>query len=176
MKILLFFSVFLLGTNERKEVVYNEKLASKAEISYSKSYKLQWKDFIVIQKSNDFAAVSSTGFSYNYETDGDYIKIEVNCQFYKPHSFVVEKHRNDYILNHEQRHFDISYIYSQKFIQELRNQKNLDFKKMDYIYEKIWQESQNYQDKYDSETKHSILKDKQEEWNKIIDNQLSTIK
>lgn len=98
--------------------------------------------------------------------------INVYCFFNQSKSWVKPDSRNDYTLNHEQRHFDISYIAALRFVQRLRLQR---FTRNNYndLIDKTYSESYAYlstlQDAYDAETGNGTDKAKQAAWNAKID-------
>ena len=75
---------------------------------------------------------------------------------------------SDYHLLHEQRHFDITKLGAEKFVNEL---KNASFTMQNYqqlinqIFDRVYDENIALQNTYDRETRHSLDKEKQEEWN-----------
>ena len=75
--------------------------------------------------------------------------------------------KNDYILSHEQAHFDIAEIYARKLNKLLRSYKpdeNNFTRDVNKIYENVMKEYNDMQEEYDQETNFSINKIKQEEW------------
>lgn len=76
-----------------------------------------------------------------------------------------------YHLRHEQGHFDITMLGAETFVDEL---KKATFTVQNYqllinqIFDRDYDENIALQNEYDRETKHSIDKEKQEEWNKRI--------
>lgn len=162
-------------TTEKTDIIYNPSLRLNYEISYSPNYKLKWSDFSVKQSKKGEHAVSYTGFYYTYSWVNNKLIVQVNCIFDKNLSYVINQKESPNILNHEQRHFDITYIYSQKLINELRAEKNLTENKILYIYNKILQELDDFQKKYDLETNHSLNKESQKYWDNMIKTQLENI-
>ena len=106
---------------------------------------------------------------------GDVIDVEVTCAFNKNNSIVMQGHKNDYILNHEQRHFDISYLFAKKFVNELNSRRNMNTEEIDQLYNKIIAEWNAYQDLYDEETKNSVYKEGQDLWNRKIEHDISVL-
>jgi predicted secreted Zn-dependent protease len=80
--------------------------------------------------------------------------------------------KTDYILAHEQGHFDITEIYSRRLHQALleynfnRKTYQLDINR---IYEKIVREKETLQDLYDKQSDHSRNKKTQTAWLEIIE-------
>ena len=81
-------------------------------------------------------------------------------------------HKTDYILSHEQGHFDIAEIFARKLhkkMSEYRFDKRTCNKKLGEIYDEIVEEKSEMQNDYDKETRHSINKEKQAQWLKKIE-------
>ena len=75
-----------------------------------------------------------------------------------------DKGKNEYILAHEQHHFDISYISTLMFIKKLQKTKFTDenySSDLQSIYNKAIEDMEELQNKYDTETKNGILIDEQ---------------
>lgn len=114
-------------------------------IYYNASRKLTWPDFKGTPgKPADALAITSSGLGYvatmqslNGKTA---IDINVYCYFSKQSSWVRPGKESDYALNHEQHHFDITYIITSLFIQKLKQAK---FTRNNYgsEVEKIYKES-----------------------------------
>ena len=80
--------------------------------------------------------------------------------------------KTDYILAHEQGHFDITEIFARKLNEALQNydfnRKN--FKKdINDIYQSIVKEKEEYQKAYDEESDHSRNRKVQYDWLEKID-------
>jgi len=146
-------------------VSYTPKSNHK-EIPYGR---LKWTDFKVKNVTDNTAAESVTSIGYIY--DG-YSTVTVFCNFDKEESFVKSKIKNDHILNHEQRHFDLTYIFAIRFISELKQQPVLNESVVEQIYNSNIVEKDRVQDMYDRQTKHSEDINMQLIWDKKIDNLL----
>ncbi len=133
------------------------------EVSYRQ---LTFADFNVKKQIDNTVAESSTSIGYNY--DGDKT-VKVFCQFNKNESYITKNGRTAYILHHEQKHFDITYIYAKKFVNELQKQSILTNEIVDSIYEKILSEKDKVQSQYDNETNYSENKELQAVWDLKID-------
>ena len=83
--------------------------------------------------------------------------------------------KSAYILNHEQKHFDIAFINTLLFIQSLR-QAHFTATNYQALIEKIYNETaeamSRIQDQYDAETAHSMIPEKQSLWDEKIRRQL----
>jgi len=152
-------------------------------IFYNPSRKLTWPDFKGTPGNpSDALAVTSSGLGYlacmqssNGKTT---IDINVYCYFSKQSSWVRKGRESDYALNHEQHHFDVTYIIANIFIQKLKDAK---FTRSNYgnQVEKIYNEScrqlEKMQNEYDGETKNGQLRNLQAEWNDKINQQLEVL-
>lgn len=144
-------------------------------ITYNGNYKpnLTWADFKVVKTLNDASAETTTEISYSYEETNGKVSIDVYCTMDKKQSFVVEGKQTPYLLNHEQRHFDISYYYAKLLHKRFNEAKSLTESKAKYTYNKTIIEWSGEQDLYDKETDHSINVKNQGLWDKKIDKLLN---
>ncbi len=143
-------------------------LCTKSEITYCK---LKWADFNIKKSTDNTVSESVTSIGYSFIDN----TVTVTCYFHKDESYVIKSAMTAYILNHEQRHFDITYIYSRKFEKELKVIGKLDEKAVEVIYNRILKEKDEMQDSYDNETANSEKREKQAEWDKKIDNLLTNL-
>ncbi len=144
-------------------------------ISWNESKKLTWADYKGKAKPDTDAAASTAtylGIEYNFSNKGfDY---KITCSFSKTKSWGL--HKTDYILSHEQGHFDIAEIFARKLnkkMSEYKFNKNNFKDDLKKIYVNITSEKEEMQNDYDRETNHSIIKDKQTEWLRKIENMLT---
>lgn len=143
-------------------------------IHWKERAKLTWADYQGKADPNADAAASTAtflGVEYNFK-DG-HLGYIITCSFSKSKSWGL--HKNDYILAHEQGHFDIAEIFARQLHKKL---KAYTFDKKNYqsdlrkIYEEIMAAKEAMQNKYDQETNHSINKEKQAEWQEKIGKEL----
>ncbi len=156
---------------------------SYEKFSYSEKSKLEWSDFRGQPEENSslaFAAASvNTGFtyqwSYNKESEVPYFEYEVDSFCYPLLSWVREGQKTDYLLAHEQLHFDISELHARIMRMRLKeykikNDKDIgevgeDLKRMNKVVERL---RASMQEQYDAETDHSKNEVQQEKWNKKV--------
>lgn len=157
--------------------------ATKPIIYYTPNTKLTWNDFNgKPDKNSEAAAITNAGIGFNMtfhsKDNVATLNIAVDCNFSKNDSWVKSGKKTDYILNHEQHHFDIAYLFAMQFIHDLKAAKYTvnDYSK---TIEKIYYNTQAallaMQNDYDAETKNSQLTDEQARWNKRIDAQVSAV-
>jgi hypothetical protein len=154
--------------------------SSSNNIYYRPGDQLGWSDFKGKPVAgSDAAALTNAGFGvklmFRRVEDNSQLVISVNCVFSRKDSWVQPANKTAYILNHEQKHFDIAFIHTLQFIRNLRAAQ---FTNKNYaaLIEKIYNESaaamSRVQGQYDAETSHSRIPDKQEAWDKVIAEQL----
>jgi hypothetical protein len=145
--------------------------ADEELINWREGKRLTWADYKGRAKVDTDAAASTAtylGIEYSFNSKGFGYKI--TCSFSKNKSWGL--HKTDYILTHEQGHFDIAEIFARKLnkqMKEYKFDKNSFKEDLKEIYTNITAEKEQTQNSYDKETNHSINKEKQTEWLKKID-------
>ncbi|HVK96754.1 MAG TPA: DUF922 domain-containing protein [Flavisolibacter sp.] len=134
--------------------------------------KLDWADFRSKPETHsDAVASTSTSLGITYKVDKSVWSYSIVCNFSKHRSWGLLK--TNYILAHEQAHFDITEIFARKLYQALQEYSfdTKNFKKdIHEIYQKIVQEKEAMQEQYDRETDHSRNRKLQYEWLEKIEN------
>jgi hypothetical protein len=154
------------------------KPAGSSLINWSAERRLTWDDFKARpDRGSPNAALTGTDikfdFSYNSNKGFQY---HISCWFDKNKSWGRVK--TDYILSHEQGHFDIAEIYARKLCKAFREyhpDAEKAQKDVNRIYEKVIRELTETQKRYDHETNFSINKEEQMEWLKKIDDELKSL-
>jgi hypothetical protein len=173
------------------------------EILWSAERPLAWEDFQgrVKDGGNDLrvaTAATSIGWSYAYRTEWSNSEcsfrvtdIESSAKFATSDSWVKAGHRTPDVLAHEQGHFDIAEIYRRKFDAEAqaslaagscrgqrRNRVSRFVEReieglVGAVFERVWTEYRESQDRYDLETEHGLDARSQAEWAASIASALS---
>ena len=187
---LLFFIMCLasqMGMAQKVLVnVYLDPKVAKSTsdtIYYDVNRPLSWKDFQGTPDAHsNGGAVTGSGFAFDADVKMDrqviYLNIGVYVFFSKKGSWRKKDIGSDYHLLHEQHHFDISRIASEKFISLVAKAK---FTKDNYnkllstLFDQAYSESNRLQAQYDRETEHSINKQEQLRWNEIISSMVSKL-
>ena len=152
-------------------------------IYYKPAASLVWDDFQGAPVSTGIvAAITSSGFGYNASMrnagDKGTLQIGVYCYFSKGKSWVKPGRKTDYILRHEQHHFDISYIAANLFVSRLRNAV-ITPSNCNTLLPQIYKECCTYmnklQDDYDGQTHNGQLNDVQEKWNSLLNDKLAVL-
>jgi len=169
----LFFPVLISCCLSSTAQSNNEEI-----INWNENQKLSWADYQGKAKTGSDAAASTStylGIEYNFTRNGfDY---KITCSFSKSKSWGL--HKTDYILAHEQGHFDIAEIFARKLNKRMSEyvfNKNTFKEDLKKLYLSLTDEKDSFQNKYDEETNHSINKVKQTEWLKKIDDLLKELK
>ncbi len=152
----------------------------ETEIEWSSERKLTWDDFKGTPNTEAFPETlavtnSSIGFepsSFNLFKDG---KLFVRAVFINHGSWFLDKGKTDYVLRHEQIHFDITEIYSRMLRKAFvdANITTMNSSKAISIFENIKEQWEGRQNKYDNETKHGKKKETQEKWEAIVELELA---
>ena len=170
----LLLVLFLTGFTTPKNNVQ-----PKIFIPWNADKPVQWADFKGQPLSNSReAALTASSIEFSYETNGvNTIRWQVHSKFFPEMSWSKKDHRNSWILKHEQLHFDITEIYARimrkRFLEEVHSVKDLP--KFKTIAKQVMSDWNKEQNDYDSETKHSINKSKQEEWNQAVAERLDEL-
>ncbi len=135
-----------------------------------------------IDINSSAAAITSSGFAFKagFKNAGGKatLIIKVYCSFNKQMSWMKPAGKNEYILGHEQQHFNISYLGAMEFIQQLKAA-TFTIDNYNKLIEKLYSQEaknmENVQQAYDGDTHNGIIKDKQQYWNEKINKRLSSI-
>lgn len=148
-------------------------LKNDDNILWNENRKLVWEDFkCKPPKHTNFAAITSINFSFDYNTKGE---ISIVNSVDKTKSWSIKKLQTDYLLGHEQCHFDISEIYARKIRKEFSLTKNLTSKLAISIFKKYIKKYNSEQYLYDKETNHSKNKSKQIYWQNKVSKSLKDL-
>ncbi len=156
-------------------------IETKDTIYYNPAYKLDWDDFKGKPVENHRAlAITSSGFGFtagfSSKNGRSSLNINVYCYFSKNNSWVRTNQGTDYALNHEQHHFDVSYIATCLFFKKLKEAKftNGNYSEvLERLYKESTDEMERLQNQYDGSTKNGQLKDVQAQWNNKIEAMLA---
>lgn len=152
--------------------------ANEDILTWSKDRKLTWSDYKASPNpKSDAAATTSTSLSIDYHIKDGQFSYTIRSWFSRTKSW--GRHKTDYILAHEQGHFDIAEVYARKLHQRMSAyhfSKQHYPKELDRIYKEVADEKAAVQQQYDRETRHSIDEIKQAEWLKKISRMLEELK
>jgi len=189
MKFISIVFVLLVSYNLQAQVKTNIKwteqtsLPASDVIYYRPENKLVWGDFLGKPvEAGITAAITMSGFGYSASMHSSgqngQLDIKVYCFFNKKKSWVKPGKTTAYILTHEQRHFDVSYIAANIFIDKVQgasmNSTNYNTL-ISRIYNECIEIMNDMQDDYDEQTNNGQDKLNQEKWNRFIDGKLAII-
>ncbi len=150
------------------------------KIPWTVNNKLTWSDFkSPTANGSGFVASTSSGIAYSYSSFGDSngnieVNVKVTCNFYPNRSWYSKKDASDYILKHEQTHFDISELHARKLRKMIEETKFSDEmnSELEKLFYKIDEERVDMQKKFDRESEHSKIPEKELEWENYVAQQL----
>ncbi len=176
-----------------KEAGINEKLAKSVKVTirdyrednlddtvfYDPKRPLRWSDFSgrAPFRSN-YAASVFVSLAYEGDSrikDGEVEVILDFKTFMLKSSSYVKTEKNAYTLNHEQRHFDIAQIITERLKERVGNMELFPYnydRVISSMYLDAYREMNRYQEQYDKETSHGSNRTAQERWNQKIDDEL----
>ncbi len=147
-------------------------------IPWSSDLRLSWDDFKGLPTNERAAAITASGITYKFSSSSleDEVEIDfsVTAHFYPNKSWYNPTLVNATILEHEQRHFDISEIFARKMRKLMATTKfTKDVRKeVKAIYKEINARMNEFQNEYDKDTNFSRDLSRQEFWNKRINDLL----
>ena len=153
---------------------------NKENIYYDPVKPLTWPDFKGEPgPPGPVAAITTSGFGYKANMKSSQgtgqINISVYCFFDKDKSWVKPGKDTKYILNHEQHHFDVSFLAAGVFMDKVRNA-GLTPTNFNLILPKLYRECcdlmNKMQNEYDSQTMNGQIEAAQEKWNGFFDGKL----
>lgn len=167
MKLGLFLMIFVLAV---------PVLAQEDEkLSWAEERMLSWDDFKASPKKHlPYKANTNSGISFSWNSTererGIELNYEVGSNFYPNRSWVKEIEEVEYLLAHEQLHFNITELHARKLRKALENYEAGDKmkKELDAIYSEIEQQHSQMQQQFDKETNHSINKEAELKWRHFV--------
>lgn len=152
-------------------------------MTWHPNLKLEWKNFRGKPQPNTNAvAVTASGITFEYsvkETGKTVLAFtaKVKTHFYPKRSWYVKERANDYILAHEQLHFDITELHARKFRKQIEKLKvsNHIREDLQQLHQSINKQLADMQNLYDTESNNSINKEQQDKWAAYVKKELSNL-
>ena len=143
---------------------------------YHHSRKVTWDDFRGKPTNTRYGAAIFANFAYNasFRVNEGYIVATIWAKTYmvRGMSWVTPAAYGDYALAHEQLHFDIAKLVTERFKKKIASMKAdlvIDLNSMiQYEYLESYREMNHLQKQYDNETQHSIDRQKQAQWQEKV--------
>ncbi len=139
---------------------------------------LTWEDFKAPPvKESKFDANTNAGLSFSWGVKNNNGDIELTYEitsYFNPYlSWVKVESDNDYLLKHEQIHFDITELHARKLRKKLAELNSGNLSKdpkgvLNRIYQAVEKERSNMQLQFDKETRHSLDKDGEARWRHFV--------
>ena len=155
---------------------------SQEKIEWREERPLSWNDFKAEADSEiSYTANTNSGISYSWNystaTGEPILEHEVHAFFYPEKSWVKTAEMEDYLLAHEQLHFDISELHARKLRKAIENYEigrtiRQDLKR---IYNQIEKERLNMQNLFDEDTSHSENKEAEMKWRRFVQEELKKL-
>lgn len=138
---------------------------------------LKWPDFKgTAPQNSEHAAQTNSGISLDLQGTNTSISISVTAHFDKQKSWAKRESESDYLLNHEQLHFNITELFARKLRKKIMYGKwtysDEVNKAIQPLYDANKVEWKAFQAQYDKATNHSVDREGQEMWNGIISDSL----
>ena len=148
-------------------------------IEWSEDKKLKWSDFKARpNRLSSNAALTDSGMSIGLKCDGTTSEVTIQCFFDRSKSW-TKNNESKYLLAHEQLHFDITELFVRKLRKQLaalNNDCNKLSQKVQEYYDNNYKEFVAYQQRYDSESNHSLNKEKQKYWEAKVTRELNELR
>lgn len=154
---------------------------SQKNIEWNQKNRLSFDDFIGEPEISSAAAASAINIEYEIISQSIWtgkIKIKIKANFNKEKSWAKPEFKNLQLLAHEQGHFDIAQIFAIYMQRKVDNEikTSQDFhKKFQIVYDLIYNEYFEFQNKYEIDTNHGSDVAKQEEYDKMIKEKLNDL-
>lgn len=160
------------------------KLKSSSDKKHLLPYALARKLYITdfegtpdIESPGAAATMSGIGMTYEGSTLRNVTDVNVTLTVYfdKSRSWMKDNGKNVTILNHEQKHFDITALKAcelQKRIEQTTFTPENYKQELTDLLNQVQEEGAEMQNTYDEETDHGTIIDQQEAWNKKIEDLL----
>jgi hypothetical protein len=158
---------------------YSEKVEGDT-IYYSTKRPLTWADFqSALRLTGPYQAsvMPSIGYTQEAKVEQGVVLVKLLVKAYVPKSacWASAGGRDDYALNHEQRHFDIVKIIAEQFKRKMMAKKltpdNYEAA-INMQYLDCFRDMNTMQKEYDAETAHGQNRVLQDQWNSRIDSEL----
>jgi len=153
--------------------------SKEEKISWAEDRKLTWEDFKGVPSGPpDYVASTNSGvsfsFSYKERNGRGIVDYTIKSFFYPELSWYRPEKVSNYILGHEQMHFDISELCARKLRKSLAElPHDRDFKAIsENIYNQNEADRREMQSQYDKDSDHSKDRDGEYRWREYIAEQL----
>jgi hypothetical protein len=150
-------------------------ISGDAFVQWTPERKLRWADFTGAAPARPpYSAYTYVMNAYDVNTTSDSVFVNVTCRFQNNLSWRLNRDTSDYLLNHEQGHFDLCEVHARKFrmyVSKWNGKQDL----ATYLssnFNVVYIGLQQMHKTYDKETDHSRNKAQQKKWDEKIESML----
>lgn len=170
--------ISMAGFAQKKSISPDIRKFKKDTIVWQADSLLKKEDFKARSKGSNgpLGFTDAAIFMYPGENSGQLI-FYVEALFFKSKSYIVKY--SEYVLKHEQIHFDIAELYARKLRQKIAD---TDFKKVKDVrgeitrfFRQTFADFKKEEEKYDKDTQHGLNPAKQQLWNDDIQNRIKEL-
>lgn len=168
LSLILSFTTFLFTSTDPDD-------ESMIRIEWKEGYKLNWADF---------QGAPLEGKSYSAMTCSDLdvksFKVDNQTQYKVTSSFMKKvswtKSKSEKLLAHEQVHFDITELHARLLRKALSDvDRKLSKQEFKSLVDPVFAQWAEMEKNYDRETRHGLNKDKQAEWEAMVDRRIKAL-
>lgn len=153
---------------------------STGDTVFYEDRRISWSDFQRLPPpATRYGAAVYTSFGYEATSRrvGPALQIALRTKVFmiKSNSWARPAAKDDYALRHEQLHFDITKLVSERFKQKIKAEAlPLDDydSRIQYLFLESFREMNRTQQQYDAETNHSMVRSAQAQWIERIEHEL----
>jgi hypothetical protein len=169
-----------LAKNVKLQIFEKSRKSDQDTVFYDSNRPLTWNDFLErpsrTNRNNAMIFTSLAMEGNPFMEDGELLlPLEIKVYMLPGSSWVKPDGKNDYSLNHEQRHFDVSRIVGNRLINKLKaldlNPENYEAEVNDAFFDSF-REMNKLQEIYDARTRHGLDRNAQYRWDNILDQAL----
>ena len=166
------------------EVEISGQMAAREALRWSAARPLAWTDFRGTAPSGGMeGAQTAYGLFYGLRCTRDVFQFQVTTGFLPRDSWVkpsvlASADESRRTLVHEQTHFDLSEVYARRmrrYFADLFRPCDQPLDRWRTVAEKFVRDESSAQDRYDDETRHGLIADRQRTWTADVTDQLKAL-
>jgi hypothetical protein len=166
------------------EAEISGQMAAREALRWSAARPLAWTDFRGTAPSGGMeGAQTAYGLFYGLRCTRDVFQFQVTTGFLPRDSWVkpsvlASADESRRTLAHEQTHFDLSEVYARRmrrYFAELFRPCDQPLDRWRTVAEKFVRDESSAQDRYDDETRHGLIADRQRTWTADVTDQLKEL-
>lgn len=148
-------------------LLYSAAYSVENCVDWQTHRELTWDDFQgEVTENSPYAAMSYWYIYYRWEGN----KVRAESCFQTSKAWIRDGKQSDYLLEHEQLHFDIAQLHIRLFQNKLKSATST--AQVKKLFDESLRAAKQMQARYDEETEHSRNKAEQKRWNRWVAEQL----